>query len=199
MQRQPNPGATPLDQMRATQRAICAAIDALGQRNTFAHSGTLQGFIDPQICIDPYGPLSLPLTPADADRIIAAGRRASIGSQTLTGRVWEIESSSISYGAPVFNQMVHIALQATLAELGLGSVPGITAHPPRLVLYEAGSSCKSCAENPRTPGHFATMAICLPSAHAGGGVLVSYDGVGKRFDCPSAQTSFASWYLDTSY
>ena len=43
------------------------------------------------------------------------------------------------------------------------------------------------------------MAICLPSAHAGGGILVSHDGVGKRFDCPIDQTLFASWYFNSSY
>lgn len=52
----------------------------------------------------------------------------------------------------------------------------IRAELYKMLLYEKGAMFKIHADSEKTLGMFGTLVISLPSAHFGGGVVVSHKG-----------------------
>ncbi|WAQ87904.1 hypothetical protein PtA15_9A28 [Puccinia triticina] len=67
-------------------------------------------------------------------------------------------------------------------------------------ILEKGATIDSSVNPEKTPGVFATLIICLPSAHTGGEVVVRHDGQSKTLKTSDANQSYACWwYSDVAY
>ncbi|EME89412.1 uncharacterized protein MYCFIDRAFT_213654 [Pseudocercospora fijiensis CIRAD86] len=182
------------------------ALDAVQNFGTFASFGPIEQFWDPVITVAQGGPpITLPLQEQDAQRLIAASHKAPFGkgSETIVDdnvrKTWELNTNEFMVNNPYFNGTVNHAVTNAVSELGVTNLAQVGISPYKMLLYEPGAMFKPHTDTEKVPGMFATLVICLPSAHEGGDIVLSHKGAMKRFATSATQPSYACWYSDVTH
>ncbi|KAK5123057.1 hypothetical protein LTR85_003253 [Meristemomyces frigidus] len=185
--------------------ALCEALNGIEAAGNFATFGALKQRSDPRISLDAHGAIQLPLTAADAARIIAKSHQAPFGHGTQTivdpavRRTWELNPEQFYVTNPAFWQVQQEALHAACHGLGIEGGDAIEAQLYKLLLYEKGALFRPHTDTEKTPGMFGTLVICLPSAHEGGMLELSHGGSVMRFSSAAKQPAFGAWYSDVTH
>ena len=148
----------------------------------------------------------MPLSEAEVRRIINSSRQAPFGKGTETvvdttvRNTWEVDASKINLSHPTWHAKQHEILQKTCETLGVvrGS-ENVHAQLYKLLIYEEGAMFKPHKDTEKASRMFGTMVICLPSAHEGGDLVVTFNGDTKllqsSIDSRWSSSCFA-WYTD---
>ena len=132
---------------------ISTALDEIAE-SVFATFGSTNAFIDPQLIVDPCGPITLPLNDVDASRIIAASHQALFGKgshtiiDTTVRRTWEINGDVLKMqNQQGFQRLVDGALERVCKAFGLvDRRENVEAELYKLLLYEKGAMFKPHTE-----------------------------------------------------
>lgn len=172
---------------------------------SFMYQNSRQEYPNPGLKIKDVGIVGLPLSSDGADTLKRASHRAPFGKGTETvvdenvRKTWQINAADISFANTRWDEWVQkrVMLMAfdTLAILPT-SREHLRAELYKLLLYEQDAHFKPHQDSEKVPNMFATLAICLPTEHEGGELILEH--AGKRQVWNSANTSavdlsFAAW------
>ena len=127
------------------------------------------------------GPIGVPLTATQAKALRRRCEPAphGKGTQTLVDtrvrRVWRLASRQFALTNPAWPEFFGAAIARVQAELGLER-QRLAAHLYDLLLYEEGCFFKPHRDGEKRDRMVATLVVVLPSAHAGGELVVRHEG-----------------------
>ncbi len=151
----------------------------------------------PLIEVDAFGPIALPLLPAQAADLIATAERAPYGrgSETLVDaavrRTWQIAGDRVHIAGKHWPDMLASVVER--AACGLGAGTDVVPELYKLLIYDEGSFFVSHRDTEKSAGMFATLIIALPSLHAGGELVVRHREREVRLALRSSDPSEAAW------
>jgi hypothetical protein len=158
--------------------------------------------------VEGLGEIGLPVTPLQAQALIAAAGRAPFGkgSRTLTDTTvrsaWEIDAARVSFANPAWDQLMQQILGQVKTELGLEN-DRIGASLYKLLVYESGDFFLPHKDSEKEAGMFGTLVVGLPGAHTGGVLSVRFDGKEERIDFSEPSSSYripyAAFYADCEH
>ncbi|KAI1504418.1 hypothetical protein F5X99DRAFT_40119 [Biscogniauxia marginata] len=191
---QTGPAAEPFDESEL--RAVLDGISIDGSFAVFEPFRPI-GF---DIAVKDVGPISSPLSEAQAKQIIAKSRLAPDGEGSETGvdtavqNTWELDPDQFE----IRDRIWQYHLDRILLRAGerLGIIEPIHAELYKMLLYEKGAVEKAHVDTEKIPGMFGTLVISLPSPHEGGDVIVKYHDQTKTFKTSEHEMSYLSWYSD---
>ncbi len=136
------------------QEGLLNAIDNIQKDSKFATFHLIPKFFDPQLIVDPCGPIDLPLKDVDASRIIAASHQAPYGKgsetivNTLVRSTWELNRDQFSLQRrQEWDSFIKNILPHVCEGLGMsGYANSVRAELYKLLLYERGAHFKSHTE-----------------------------------------------------
>ncbi|KAI0600815.1 hypothetical protein F4775DRAFT_505890 [Biscogniauxia sp. FL1348] len=182
-----------------------ALLDGLTAIWTFGNFAFFDSFepIDCEITVKGVGPISTPLSAAQAKQIIAQSQLAPYGKgnktvvDTAVRHPWELDPNQFEIG----NQRWQHHLEEILARVaeGLGITEPIHAELDKMLIYEKGAMSKSQGDAEKIPRMFGTLVVSLPSLHTGGEVIVKHNHMMEMFQTCHHEMSFLSWYSDASH
>ena len=192
----------PLEELKPLLLKFLKEIKAVGDVVTAKRH---QLFVNPGLTVaDTLIPL--PLVPRDAETIKGVCRQAPFGRgeetvvDTSVRNTWELDASQFRLANPDWDDFLHGTLLKTATKkLGLS---GLRADLYKLLLYEPGSFFKPHKDSEKAPGMVATMVVCLPSKHGGGGVHLSHAGLGYVLDTERGsdfKLTALAWYADITH
>jgi hypothetical protein len=169
---------------------------------TFFVAGSQQ-MLAPGLEVDGIGAIGLPLTPVQAEQLIASAERAPYGrgEETVTDisvrRTWQIGADRVLIRGKYWPGTLQ-AIVTRVAE-GLGVVGPIDAELYKLLIYDEGSFFVPHRDTEKSPGMFATLVLALPSVAEGGELIVRHKDREARLPLRCEETSdlaFAAFYAD---
>ncbi len=157
----------------------------------------------PAIDVDGIGRIAFPVLSSQVEKLVAIAEAAPYGrgEETVVDRdvrrTWQVNSARVRIGGRHWEKTLgelvdHVAL-------GLGVSGPTEADFYKLLVYDAGSFFVGHRDTEKVPGMFATMVLVLPSAHAGGELVVKHAGREVTLDLHSEEPSeigFAGFYAD---
>ncbi|HMV69371.1 MAG TPA: 2OG-Fe(II) oxygenase, partial [Myxococcota bacterium] len=132
----------------------------------------------PRVEVAGVGVLAFPLQPEQAQRLIERAERSPYGKGPLTlvdpevRRSWQIGPGQISFGGAGWDPLR--AQVAAFVKEALGVDGTVKVEPYKLLLYEPGGFFTPHRDTEKAAGMFATAVVVLPSAHAGGEIVVRH-------------------------
>ena len=181
-------------------------LNALGESSQFVTSGGMAPVL-PGLEVKGVGPIGFPVTPEDAQRLIAKATQAPYGRGEATivdtdvRRVWQVEPSQFTLRNSEWQTFVATIVDAAKREFGVHQKVSATLY--KLLVYEKGSFFAPHRDSEKAPGMFATMVVCLPSRHEGGTLVVRHDGQTKKIDFGGEhaefQMQYAAFYADCQH
>ena len=192
--------------MPDARRTLEELLYALGESSQFVTSGGIAPVL-PGLDVKGVGPIGFPVTPADAQRLIAKATQAPYGRGEATivdtdvRRVWQIEPSQFTLRNSEWQTFVATIVDAAKREFGIHQKVSATLY--KLLVYEKGSFFAPHRDSEKASGMFATMVVCLPSRHEGGTLVVRHDGQTKKIDFGGEhaefQIQYAAFYADCQH
>jgi len=181
---------------------MAAVLQQIHRPGDFHASGTFD-LRPPEIEVEGFGVLALPVLPDQAKRLVAIAERAPFGCgqetivDTDVRRSWQISTDHVRIGGKRWKA----ALDEVVARVasGLGVSDGVEAQFYKLLVYETGGFFVDHRDTEKSPGMFATLVIALPSRSLGGELVVRHAGREARIDMISedpAEARFAAFYAD---
>ncbi|EXJ60531.1 hypothetical protein A1O7_04684 [Cladophialophora yegresii CBS 114405] len=174
--------------------------------SAFACGGGLESAQNPGLYLEDHGIIGLPLSQHDAQTIISKSQQSPFGkgSQTIVDtsirKSWQLDPSQFTIRNPKWQQAVDNVARKIHGALVLDIEPDrFSAELYKLLLYEPGAFFKPHKDSEKAPGMFGTLVICLPSAHEGGELILSFNGETKSIEtAPNSEfaMSYAAWYAD---
>lgn len=157
----------------------------------------------PALEVEGVGPLSFPLPPEQARRLIEVAERAPYGRgpDTLVDpavrRAWQIAPDRLRFGAGPWSETLSAIVDRVSARMGVAG--GVSAELYKLMIYDPGSFFVPHRDTEKAPGMFGTLVVVLPSPHEGGALEVRHAGRQVTLDLPGAppwQVSYAAFFAD---
>lgn len=189
--------------MAETRLALQQLLASLGGASQFASVGQFPAVL-PGLEVKEVGPIGIPVSSADAKRLIARASQAPYGLGTATivdtdiRRVWQLEPSQFVLRNAAWKERLASVVDAIKNDFGIRGK--VNAELYKLLVYEKGSFFKPHRDTEKIPGMFGTLVVCLPSRHAGGTLILEHDGQSKQIDFGSKdsefQTQYAAFYAD---
>ncbi len=179
------------------QRQLLEALKTVDRPGTFCTSGSLP-LILPGLEVTSVGEIALPLEKRQAAALKKQARQAPYGKGTKTlvdtdvRRVWELDAEQVTLANPQWPNVVEQAVRSVQTELGLEEQE-LVPHLYKLLLYEPGSFFLAHRDGEKLDRMVATLVIALPSAHAGGELIVRHEGREVQVDF-GAEGRFAMQY-----
>ena len=161
----------------------------------------------PQVVVEGVGALSFPVLPAQVEALIHQAIRAPYGrgEETILDesvrKVWQIAPEKIQLGGKSWKANFTGILEQAAIGLGCEGMP-ISAELYKLLIYDPGGFFLSHRDTEKTEGMFGTLVLVLPSAHAGGELLIRHAGREARVELSGAESSeiaFAAFYADCEH
>lgn len=174
--------------------ALARSLRDLGPPGTFWGAGEAIGPM-PELDVDGVGPISFPVLPIQAAALVAVAEAAPYGrgDQTLVDptvrRTWQISPSRVRIDGAWEDPLARIVRDAATA-LGAGAC---RAELYKLLVYDPGSFFGPHRDTEKVAGMFATLVVCLPSAHDGGALVVRHQGREATVDLRNARGSRVTW------
>lgn len=185
---------------------LLQVLSGLGESAAFYATGTA-GVVLPGLDVEGVGDIGVPVSAADAKRLIAAAAQAPYGrgEQTIVDtkvrRVWQLEPDQFALRNAEWKSCVALIVDAVRREFGIAQK--VDAQLYKLLVYEKGSFFAPHRDTEKAERMFATLVICLPSKHDGGTLIVSHDGQTRRIDFGGEgsrfQTQYAAFYADCQH
>ena len=153
-----------------------------------------------QVTVDGLGAVPLPVTDADARRLMELARPARFGrgEQTLTDRTvrdtWEVprELVRVEWAPPG----LAADLDVVRDELGLPSNCRLTAELHSMLVYERGQFFTTHQDSEKDDAMVATLVVTLPSQHAGGELVVHHLGESVTYRGFDDRIALVAFYAD---
>jgi 2OG-Fe(II) oxygenase superfamily len=148
------------------------------------------------------GPVSLPVRALQAKKLIAVARRAMFGrgEETLTDisvrDTWEITPDRVMLSGPGWTALMDSALEHFRDELGLPPATGLRAEPHSMLVYGKGQFFLPHQDSEKHDAMVGTLVVSLPSAHAGGELVVRHAGESKAYRASKEELTFVAFYAD---
>jgi hypothetical protein len=206
-----NPGDNShLDTVRKQLQA-CFSTSTAQSAGSFLHQDTRQSFPNPSIKIKDVGNVGLPMSPRDIDAVKQASHQAPFGKGTETivdesvRKTWQINATDIVCSNPRWeNWVTKEVLPKCCDALGVSAVakPMVRAELYKMLLYEEGAHFQPHKDTEKAPGMFATLAICLPTEHQGGDLVLKHNNQSLTWSSSNSSVfdlSFAAWYASFSF
>jgi hypothetical protein len=177
--------------------ALQQLLAGLGEASQFVSVGQVSAVL-PGLEVKGVGPIGIPVTPADAKRLITKASQApyGLGEETIVDkdvrRVWQLEPSQFTLRNAAWNEGLAGVVDAVKSDLGIRRK--VTAELYKLLVYEKGSFFKPHRDSEKMPGMFGTLVVCLPSRHEGGTLILRHDGQTKKIDLGGKNAEFATQY-----
>lgn len=155
------------------------AFYAVAGTGAFVSEGSTPFFL-PKLMVDGLGELAFPLPASQARELKALCEAAPYGKGEATVRdekvrkCWQLDAAKWSPKSAQWKRFLDKTVKAITAELGV--VGKVVAHPYKLLLYEKGGHFLPHRDTEKLDAMFGSLIIALPSAHAGGHLLVRHDG-----------------------
>jgi hypothetical protein len=184
--------------MVEAKQALQKLLAELGEASQFVSAGQLPAVL-PGLEVKGIGPIGVPVTPADAKRIIGKASQAPYGRGAATivdtdvRRVWQLEPSQLTLRNAAWREALAGVIDAVKDDLGIRGK--VNAELYKLLVYEKGSFFKPHRDTEKVPGMFGTLVICLPSHHEGGTLLLRHDGQTKNIDFGGEDSEFQTRYV----
>ena len=158
----------------------------------------------PRLEVEPVGILSFPVPAAQVVELIKTAERAPYGKgeetlvDTSVRNCWQVGVDRIQLGGDAWEDSFTQVLEQ--AAQGLGCPPELLeAELYKLLIYEPGSFFSAHRDTEKTDGMIATLVISLPTAGAGGRLVVRHQGNEVVMDMNAGEASelvFAAFYAD---
>ncbi len=132
------------------------------------------------------GPIALPIDTATAKQLIARAKPSPFGLRQKTlhdpkvRSSWEIEGKQVRLGLE-WMQMLHSELDAMRDAMQLPDASELNVELDKLLIYERGQFFLPHQDSEKCDGMIGTLVVVLPSAHAGGDVVVEHRGERVEF------------------
>ncbi len=162
----------------------------------------------PGLEVERLGAVGLPLTGAQAQKLIKLCRQAPYGKGTETvvdtdvRRVWELDPAQFKLTNPKWDDFVASIVDDVKQALGL-SGRKLAAHLYKLLVYEEGSFFLPHRDGEKLDRMVATLVIGLPAVHEGGELIVSHEGHSHEIVFGGAasghELSYAAFYADCQH
>lgn len=161
----------------------------------------------PQLEIDGIGTVSFPVPPQQARALVALCERAPYGRgqdtivDTGVRRVWQLAPMKLSLAGKSWPRTLDQILATVTEGLGCGDAK-VRAELYKLLVYDRGSFFKPHRDTEKVDGMFGTLLVVLPSAHAGGELIVRHAGREATIDLSGAEIcelAFAAFYADCEH
>jgi hypothetical protein len=175
----------------------------LGESTAFCAQGCAD-LVLPGLTAPGLGDIGVPVSVKDAEALIKHSEPAPYGrgEETLydpsVRRVWQINPANFELRNPAWSACLARIVDAVRAKLGV--MEKVRAHLYKLLVYQAGSFFAPHRDSEKVAGMFATLIVCLPSAHRGGTLIVMHEDRREciDFDDPAAryQLQYAAFYAD---
>jgi hypothetical protein len=182
-------------------------LDALGtvdRPGTFCTSGDLP-LVMPGLEVDGLGTVRLPLGKTQARQLIKLCHQAPYGKGTETlvdtdvRQVWELDPEQFQLTNPKWDELLMDVTDRVRDALGLGRRK-LAPHLYKLLVYEEGNFFLPHRDGEKLDRMVATLVVGLPSAHAGGELIVTHEGTQHVVEFAGAasghELSFAAFYAD---
>jgi len=190
----------------ASEKQLLNTLGDLSESISFCVSGTCP-LVLPGLTVDGIGEIALPISSADARRLIKQSNQAPYGRGEATivdtdvRRVWQLEPDQFRLENPKWQPFVRDVATSVKSEFGIKQK--VTADLYKLLVYEKGSFFVPHRDTEKAHRMFTTLVICLPSKHEGGQLIVSHAGQSHRVDFSGKMSNYelqyAAFYADCKH
>ncbi len=166
---------------------------AAGSREIFA----------PRLEVEGIGPISLPLSVAQAEQLVCVAERAPYGKgeetlvDTEVRRTWQIDAGKVELGGKHWKQDLAAIVKQVTTDLGVSAKVKVEFY--KLLVYDEGGFFVQHRDTEKAAGMFATLVIVLPSNYTGGELVVRHNGQEVSLDLhreEPSEVAFAAFYAD---
>ena len=181
---------------------ISACLSSVQRPGDFCIGG-MRDIVMPTIDVAAVGRLAFPILPGQLTDLIRAAEAAPYGrgEDTIVDRnvrrTWQIHAGKVQIGGRRWASTLADVTSGVAKGLGVGD--SVAAEFYKLLIYDEGSFFIEHRDTEKAPRMFATMLLVLPSAHAGGDLVVRHLGREVVFDLQPTEPSeigFAAFYAD---
>ncbi len=161
----------------------------------------------PRLRVKGAGALSFPVPGTQIRALIAAAEPAPYGKGTETvvdksvRNCWQIGPERVRLAGAAWPETFAGILET--AAVGLGCAPDrVDARLHRLLIYEPGGFFVSHRDTEKADGMIATLSVSLPTAGAGGELVVRHRDRERTLDMTTGEPSeltFAAFYADCTH
>ena len=186
---------------------ILKALSNIKGSGSYVSTG-IRDFILPGLEIKGLDELSFPLNKIQINELIKIAHKAPFGkgSETILDTnvrsAWEIDASQIEFNNPKWQILLHGILKETKKTLGIES-NAIRANLYKMLIYEEGDFFLPHKDSEKEKGMFGSLVIGLPSKHAGGELVVSFEGKTTAIDfsklSPNYEIPYCAFYADCTH
>ena len=188
------------------ENAIEKLLQSVDRPGDFCSHGRLFAPM-PRLEVKGTGLLSFPVPEAQIGALIAAAERAPYGRgpetllDTSVRDCWQIDAGRLRLGGAAWAETFARVLGS--AATGLGCPPDrLDAQLYKLLIYEPGGFFAAHRDTEKADGMIATLSISLPSAGAGGELVVRHGNRESTIDMDAGEPSelaFAAFYADCTH
>jgi hypothetical protein len=192
-------------------RAVFAKLDRvlrqIDRPGSFCVSGSAPVVL-PGLEVAGLGPVGLPLTAGQARELTALCEQAPYGKgeetlvDTSVRRVWRLKPEHFALTNPEWEEFLRQTVGKVREGVGLER-QNLESHLYELLLYEPGSFFLPHRDGEKLDRMVATLVLVLPSAFAGGELVVRHDGQEQVVDFGGGRdlfhTHFAAFYADCEH
>ncbi|KAJ1714668.1 hypothetical protein NYO67_3155 [Aspergillus flavus] len=172
-------------------------------------SANIDTAVNPGLYIPDVGNIGLPISTEHAKAIIQSCHPSPYGKGTETlvdesvRKSWQLDASQFALQNPRWQLQVELFVDKAVTGLGLtANGREVKAKLYKLLIYEEGAFFLPHRDSEKADGMFGTLAVCLPSKHEGGDVIVSHSRDQLKFQtAPTSEfgISWAAWYADVTH
>jgi predicted 2-oxoglutarate/Fe(II)-dependent dioxygenase YbiX len=184
--------------MVEARQSLQKLLAGLGEASQFVSAGQLPALL-PGLEVKGIGPIGVPVSTADAKRIIGKASQAPYGRGAATivdtdvRRVWQLEPSQFTLRNAAWREALVGVVDEVQRDLGIRGK--VNAELYKLLVYEKGSFFKPHRDSEKVPGMFGTLIVSLPSHHDGGMLILHHDGQTKNIDFGGKDSEFQTQYV----
>jgi 2OG-Fe(II) oxygenase superfamily len=157
---------------------------------------------DLRLEVDGVGPIALPVSVRQAKQLCLIGRPARFGKgeQTLLDAkvrdTWEIPKRRIKIDKRQWNATLRPVLDRLRADLGLPEECELGAEFHSMLVYAPGQFFAPHQDSEKADAMIGTLVVTLPSASAGGVLVVEHASQTATYRSSKESLSFVAFYAD---
>lgn len=158
-------------------------LDKVETTGPFFASQSVEAAVNPGLQIQGIGSIGLPVSPDAAEAILRACHRRPVpehaSSDGQTAESYELDDGQFMCRNPRWNRQVSLFARKGIAKLGIAEPDDLLVRPEKCIVFREGSFFMPETRphnEPEYQEHVGTLAICLPSKHEGGDIMLSYRG-----------------------
>ena len=183
------------------RQRLVQLLDASGGRGSFSARRTAQP-TDLHIEVTGVGSLTLPVSAAQARRLIAVARPARYGQgeHTLTDasvrHTWQVPKSRVRIDKRQWNRTQVPILEGLRADLGLPADKRLKAELHSFLVYSPGQFFLPHQDSEKSDDMVGTLTVTLPGPSRGGELIVRHGQQQMIYRSSDRLLSFVAFYAD---